>query len=75
MRKTGAGCLGAIVSLLAMPFLLAGMRSLFQITGGWNRFIRSDHAYSGMIGLAIGLFGVLIGARWLWYAFRHRGGR
>jgi hypothetical protein len=62
--------LGAVVVILAAPFFVAGARSLLEAFKGWNRFIRSDHAYSGMIALAIGLFGVLVGGRWLWHAFR-----
>ena len=74
-RTSWAGCLGGVLALAALPFLVRGIMTLVEVFRRWDRFVGFDYARPGMICLAIGLLGVMFAGRWFWRAFRVDGGK
>jgi hypothetical protein len=69
-RRFVAGCMGILFLVLGLPLVLNGIVLLVRGLKEWNRFTRSDDGYSGMLGLGFGVFCMIVGFRWTWYAFR-----
>src|SRR5436190_2150114 len=70
--RSAVGCLGVILGVFGMFFLIAGIRELLHVFNGMTKFLRSDHAAVGAISLVIGLFCLFIAARWLRHAWGNR---